>query len=232
MAERKAATYNEEFADLNTHLHEMAQMVRDLILLSVENLDERSESHAEQVQDKENRIRELDNNTEQLVNAFLMRRTPMGADLRRVTTTIRMTSDLERMGILASHIARRAVNLEGYKAKKSVKRLKNMAEIVSRMLEDAVHILTHYDDTVLHTIFAHDETLDELYQELSIDIQEIMADKPKKIEQCTHLLFIAKHLESLGDRIKELSRSAHFIATGESIGTPARIAPAEPSHPQ
>ncbi len=134
-------------------------------------------------------------------------------------------SDLERVGDLAKNIAKRSLVLSGEDqstalssahttAQSSVVR---MGRIASRQLADVLDAMARHDPEAAAAVWMADEEIDELYHSVFREILLVMAAEPKQVNASTHLVFVAKNFERVGDHATNLAERVYFTATGKRL---------------
>jgi phosphate transport system protein len=147
----------------------------------------------------------------------IARRQPVADDLREVIGSVRVATDLERIGDLAKNIAKRSTKIVGASnAKRGIISLKPMYRQAAGQLKDAIESYSRRDIALAKTIWERDQRLDELEDLAYRDLLTFMMEDARNIPFCAELLFCAKNLERVGDRAKNIAETVVFVVTGES----------------
>ena len=145
-------------------------------------------------------------------------RQPMANDLRYVVSTLRTSSDIERIGDYAKNIAKRAMALNQLPAEPLLRGVLRIGRPVQAMLKDVMDAHLQGDTAKAIEVWEADEEVDALYTSLFRELLTYMMEDPRHITPCTHLLFIAKNLERIGDHATNIAEIIHFQVEGVSLG--------------
>jgi phosphate transport system protein len=148
---------------------------------------------------------------------MLALRQPMAGDLREILATLRIASDLERIGDYAANVAKRALALIQMPAMRPVSGLPRMGRLVQQIIKDVLDAYTDRDLQKALAAWNGDEAVDDLYTSLFRETLTYMMEDARNITPCTHLLFIAKNIERIGDHATNVAETIHFLITGEPI---------------
>ena len=145
---------------------------------------------------------------------LLALRQPMADDLRRVIGAIKIASDLERIGDLSKNIAKRALVLNRSEPMRITQGLAGMGR---QALSQVVQVLDAYsaqDSAKARSVRMRDEAIDEMYNSLFRELLTYMMEDPRTIGLCTHLLFVAKNLERIGDHATNIAETVVYAIEG------------------
>jgi phosphate transport system protein len=141
----------------------------------------------------------------------------MADDLRRPIAAMKTAMQLERCGDLAKNIAKRVGRMEGRPQAAQAKALGELGALVAQRLAAVVGAFKTSDATVAYEVWAKDTDVDEKHEDVLRGIVECMATDPTSVSVCTHLLFIAKNLERIGDHATNIAELVHYQITGEDL---------------
>ena len=157
------------------------------------------------------------------------KRQPMAIDLREVIGTIRISSDLERIGDLGKNIAKRVVVVTDTRQTLSVYRgLQTIAELALTQLKDVLDAYATRSVAQVNIVRERDDEIDALYTSLFRELLTYMMEDPRNISACTHLLFCAKNIERIGDHATNIAETVYYIVTGTQL--PAERPKEDQSH--
>ena len=161
------------------------------------------------------RLDELQSKIEELLIQIIAKRTPVAIDLRETFATLKIATDLERIGDLAKNNAKRvlAMRAEGRPAAIGA-HLDTLSERVVEQLADVMQAFARRDKALAHSVWMKDGEIDQLQTALFRELVTYMMEDPRSIGTCAHLLFCAKNLERAGDHATNIAEDVHFIATG------------------
>jgi phosphate transport system protein len=159
----------------------------------------------------------LEREVEQFVIRMLALRQPVAGDLRQAVAALKMTVDLERIGDYASNVARRSIVLAQFTLPYSLAGLGHMARLVQESLKLTVDAIGENDADKAMQVWRSDLMVDDLYTVIFRELITYMMEDPRNITPCTHLLFIAKNLERIGDHATNIAETIHYAVKGESL---------------
>jgi phosphate transport system protein len=148
---------------------------------------------------------------------LLLRFQPVASDLRRVVSAMKLCSNLERMADQAVSIARGARKLNRHPALPEVELITPMREHSMRMFKDSVDAYVQEDVELGRGLKARDKALDEMNANASRRLIERMAQDPEQLRGYLNLMFIARHLERVGDHATNIAEDAVYAAAAEDI---------------
>ncbi len=152
------------------------------------------------------------------VKLFALRQ-PMASDLRVVLTAWRAASELERVGDLAKNIAKRALILNQSEPIQLTRSVDRMGRIAAEHLKRVLDAYAAQDLKAAIAVWQSDDNIDAHYNSLFRELLTYMIEDPRTITSCTHLLFIAKNIERIGDHSTNIAEHLHYLITGEEIAT-------------
>ncbi len=208
-----------EMNNLKKKLLDMAEIVQEMIKFSVDMIVKRDINLSQEVF---NREREA-NLTEIVVDDTCLKlialNQPVGADLRFITSAMRINSDLERMGDEAVNICEIGENLLKYPDLKPLIDIPKMAKTVVAMVIDSICAFNTSDAELADTVLSKDDEVDELKITIIKDLLEFMTDTSDKtmLIRAMDLMFIAKNLERLGDHATNIAEDVIFMVHGKDI---------------
>ena len=159
----------------------------------------------------------LESNISQDVLRLLALRQPMARDLREVYSTLKIAADIERVGDLAANVAKRSKVLNLSRVIPAVAGLPALIELAAELVREAIKSYLTRDAELAKRIRERDAELDQLYTRLFREVLTYMAEDARMITACSHLLFIAKNIERIGDHATNIAESAWFVVHGEAF---------------
>jgi phosphate transport system protein len=212
------AEYDNEFKKLTKLLARMGGLAESQLANALIAIEKRDNKLAMAVKDGDKEIDALEHEIESLVVRMLALRQPMANDLRYVVSTLRTSSDIERIGDYAKNIAKRAMALNQLPAEPLLRGVLRIGRPVQAMLKDVMDAHLQGDTAKAVEVWEADEEVDALYTSLFRELLTYMMEDPRHITPCTHLLFIAKNLERIGDHATNIAEIIHFQVEGVSLG--------------
>ncbi len=154
---------------------------------------------------------------EQFAVRLLALRQPVADDLRQVVQALKVITDLERIGDYASNIAKRSLVINQVASSFSLSGLGQMALLVQQNLKSAIDAVGEADAQKAVAVWRADQMVDDLYNTIFRELITYMMEDARSITACTHLLFIAKNLERIGDHSTNVAELTYYAVTGEIL---------------
>jgi phosphate transport system protein len=200
----------------------MGGIAQDQVDRSISALVSRNVEEAQAIVESDRRIDALEAEVEQFAISIIARRAPMADDLREVVAALKISALIERIGDYAKNNAKRVASLSHDSPVKPMVIVPEMARIVSTMVHDALDSFARRDEVLAEQVCARDANVDEYYNSLFRALLTFMMEKPHHITPSTHLLFIAKNLERIGDHATNVAEVVYYSATGKHLGERAK----------
>ncbi len=220
MAELSAHTvksFDDDLNQLRSLVSQMGGLCEAQINGAIEALIARDPENASAVVATDARIDALEAEAERLAVTMIALRAPMANDLREIVAALKISSVLERIGDYAKNIAKRASSLSATSPIEPVVIIPQMARVVVEMIRDALDAFVDRDAAKAMAVNERDATVDDFYSSLFRSLLTFMMENPQHITPSTHLLFIAKNLERIGDHATNVAEMVYFSATGEHL---------------
>jgi phosphate transport system protein len=217
MPQHTDKAYEEELAQLRAHVLEMGGLVEEQIAHAIRALTERDEQLARETMQRDHTVNRLDVEIDELCIRLLALRQPAARDLRLITTALKITTDLERIGDLASHTAERALELSAELPIKPYIDLPRMADLARGMVHQSLDAFVKEDANLALAVCASDDPLDKLHAQLFRELLSFMVEDPTTISRAMRLLFVSKALERIGDHATNIAEMVIFMVRGRSI---------------
>ena len=212
-------SYDDEQQVLLDELIRMGQMSVSQLEAALDVVERRDDKAAERVIGNDDAIDAL----EQQVNhdvIRLIRRGPLAGDLRVILAALRVASDIERIGDLAANIAKRSMALNLAPPLPHTRGLDALGRMAARQVRDVLNAYVERDGDAALRVRANDAELDTLYTGLFRELLTYMMEDARAITPCTHLLFMAKNLERIGDHATNIAENIWFLIHGEELMPP------------
>lgn len=208
-------SFDEDLSRIDTIIAEMGGLAERQLADAVEALVKRDSELAQKVIEGDKSIDRLEDEIDNLTIRILALRQPMAEDLRLIITALKMASNLERIGDYAKNVAKRTLILSTMEpvghATQSVQR---MATQVQGMIKNALDAYGARDIAKANDVRLRDEEVDLMHTSLFRELLTYMMEDPRNITACTHLLFIAKNVERIGDHVTSIAEAVHFLVEG------------------
>jgi phosphate transport system protein len=215
--EHLVKSFDIDLKRLRDMLTEMGGIVESQVAMAAEAIMNRDSVVAMRAVEEDPKVDALEREVEQFVIRMLALRQPMAGDLRRIVGALKITSDLERIGDYAANVAKRSVVLAQYSLPYSLAGLAHMAHMVQEQLKSIIDALGTNDTDKAIEVWRSDRVVDDIYNALFRELITYMMEDPRNITPCTHLLFIAKNLERIGDHATNIAETVYYSVLGEVI---------------
>lgn len=222
--------YTEEIAHLTGMIAEMGGYAQAAVADSVQALKRRDSDLAAKLIDGDKKIDALETEVSSFVVRLLALRQPMAVDLRTIVASLKIASDLERIGDYAKNIAKRSLVLNRGPVVGPISGIVNLSRMVEVMLHDVLDAYAAGDAEKARQLRLRDQEVDDAHTGIFRELVTYMMEDPRTITACTHLVFIAKNLERIGDHATNIAESIVFQVSGER--QVERHLEAEASHDQ
>jgi phosphate transport system protein len=141
----------------------------------------------------------------------------MAQDLRFIVAALKVSHGLERIGDYARNAAKRSIVVTQLPPLGSLNGFQRMARLVQENLKGAIDALVQDDAARAAEIWAADAPVDEIYNGIFREMLTHMMEDPRNITAATHLLFIAKNLERIGDHATNIAETVHYAVRGDTL---------------
>jgi phosphate transport system protein len=210
-------SYDEELRRLNNTITQMGGLGESQLAAAIEAVVKRDSELAARVVEGDARVDQLEREVDGLVVRLLALRQPMARDLREILAALRIASDLERICDYAANVAKRSIVLNQSPPVKPVYTLPRMVRLAQALTKDVLDAYVARDADKALVVWARDEELDEMYSSLFRELLTYMMEDPRNITACTHLLFMAKNVERIGDHATNIAETVYFLVNGTPL---------------
>lgn len=201
-------------------LSRMAALVETQLQGAINAFERRDISAAELLVSADRRIDEYDRDIEEKIMSLLAKEVLPEPSLREVMTIMKLTGELERVGDLAKNIARRTLVVSREAPARPSLGVVRMGRASLRQISDILNAYAARNLEAAKAVWGGDDEVDELYNSVFEEILRAMMDDPSKVNACTHLVFIAKNFERVGDHATNIAEAIHFLVTGSPFVEP------------
>ncbi|MGA9524331.1 MAG: phosphate signaling complex protein PhoU [Myxococcaceae bacterium] len=212
--------FEHDLRELREKLLAMGARVERQVADSMRALTERDSSLAEKVKVSDQELNRLEVDIDNLCRKVLALRQPAASDLRLITTALKIVTDLERCGDLGVNIAERAIDLNTAPPLKPYHDLPRLAEVVQHQVKRALDAFVHGDAAAAEQVLKGDDLADALFLKIFNELLQFMMEDTKNIRRATHLMFVAKHLERIGDHALNVAEMVIYMVRGEDVRHP------------
>ena len=216
-AEHIVKSYQNELNRLKSLIVDMGGMVEHQVADACEAVINRDAEAATQAVAQDPKVDAAEREIEQFVIRLLALCQPVAGDLRQIVSSLKITGDLERIGDYAANVAKRSVVLQQFALPYTLTGLSHMTRLVQENLKRVIDATGAGDSELALEVWRSDEAIDDIYNTLFRELITYMMEDPRNITPCTHLLFIAKNLERIGDHATNIAETVYYAVTGEAL---------------
>lgn len=209
--------FEEEFQSLNDTLQEMGALVAHSIQRSVLSLVEKNEDYAHQVIRDESRVDQMEIQIDDTVTSLIVREQPVARDMRLVVSAIKISTDLERMGDLAVHIAERSLSLMAQPQLPETVNFGEIANLVESMVLGSLESFVKRDAQMARSILESDNAVDKARNTIQRQLTDLMQRDTTTISRALDYLIITRKLERIGDHATNIAEDVIFLAQGVDV---------------
>ena len=217
MAEHIVKSFEQELKRLRVMITDMGGMVENQVGLACRAVIEKDGDLAARAVEADPAVDAVEREVEQFVIRLLALRQPMAQDLRQIVASLKITGDLERIGDYAANVAKRSIVLAQFNLPYTLTGLAHMSLLVQENLKTIIDAIGEGDTDKALQVWRSDEVIDEIYNALFRELITYMMEDPRNITPCTHLLFIAKNLERIGDHATNIAETVYYVVKGEPL---------------
>jgi len=210
-------TLNEEIEILKEKILLMGAKVEQAIHLAVKSLQERNNALARQVIENDGGINDLEIEVDEICHVILATQQPTAGDMRFVTSTMKINSDLERMGDLAVNIAERALALNEVPPLKPLLDIPRMAAITQEMVRVSLDSLVNHDAESARKVCERDDEVDDLNIKIFHELLGFMLENSANIKRAIDLILVSRHLERIADHATNVAEDVIYLLQGRDI---------------
>lgn len=204
--------FDEQLELLNVELIRMGALCEDAIAYAARALmGERN--LAGQVYAAEREIDQKEKDIESLCLRLLLHQQPVARDLRKVSSALKMISDMERIGDQASDIAEITAVMQDRQIESTL-HIRDMAEATILMVTRSVDSYVKTDLEIAREVIRYDDVVDNLFDKVKNELIGLISQDPKNGEFCLDILMIAKYFERIGDHATNIAEWVEFAVTG------------------
>ena len=215
--EHTLKAFDDDLERLRALISQMGGLAEHAIAEAMRCLVGRDVDGAEPIIRDDKRLDTLEVETERRAVQLIALRAPMAGDLRDVVAALKISGVVERIGDYAKNIAKRVPALENAGKIEPMSLLPEMARIATGMVHDVLDAFVERDAEAAYRVCQRDDAVDDFYDSIFRALLTHMMENPNNIGQATHLLFVAKNLERVGDHATNIAEMVYYAATGQHM---------------
>ena len=214
--------FDQDIDRLRALISQMGGLAEHAIGEAMRCLIQRDSEGALRVIEDDKKLDALEIETERRAVQLIALRAPMAGDLRDVVAALKISGVVERIGDYAKNIAKRVPHLESATKIEPLSLLPEMARIATSMVHDVLDAFVQRDAEVAVEVCKRDDAVDDFYDSIFRTLLTHMMENPHNIGHATQLLFVAKHLERVGDHATNIAEMVYYAATGQHMADRSR----------
>jgi phosphate transport system protein len=216
-SEHIVKAYEEELRKLSNTVAEMGGLAESQLGGAIQAVSERDSELAARVVEGDTKVDQLERDLDNLAIRLLALRQPVARDLREIFAALKMASDIERIADYAANVAKRSIALSQTPPVRPVFALPRMAQFAQLLIKDVLDAYVERDAEKAYEVWTRDAELDEMYSSLFRELLTYMMEDPRSIGPCTHLLFMAKNIERIGDHATNIAENLYYLVNGAPL---------------
>jgi phosphate transport system protein len=210
-------SYDEELGRLSKMIVEMGGLAESQLAGALDAVARRDSALAVQVIEGDGEVDAIERELDNLAIRLLALRQPMARDLREIFVAVKIGSDLERICDYAANVAKRSIALSQTPPIQAMHALPRMAHLALRLIKDVIDAYVAHDADKALEVWRADEELDEMYASFFRELLTYMMEDPRNIGASTHLLFMAKNIERIGDHATNIAENLYYLVHGTAL---------------
>ena len=203
--------FQQELAKLKEQLLKMGGLAERAISNAIDALVRRDTPLAEKTIGEDEKINKMELVIDEWCLKLLALHQPLAADLRFITSAMRINVELERIGDLAVNIAERVLSLNQEPQLKPYIDIPRMAEITKNMVKDVLDAFVNGDADLARAVCARDDQVDALNDQVFRELITYMLAEPKTITRAVHLIIVSRYLERIADHATNVAEGVIFM---------------------
>ena len=209
--------YERELQEIRDGLLYLGALTERALERGAQALLERNSVLAREIVREDEQIDRLDVDLEEKCIRLLALRQPAARDLRFITTAIKITGHLERIGDMAANIAEKVIILNDLPQIKPYVDLPRMVEISRGMIRKSLDAMVREDIELAKKVREEDAVIDQLNDQVFRELLTFMMEDPRKIQVCLYIMQISKSLERIADHAEGIADMVIYMVTGKSV---------------
>ncbi|MEQ9641569.1 MAG: phosphate signaling complex protein PhoU [Alphaproteobacteria bacterium] len=211
------SAYDQELAELSSMILRMGGLAEAQLASAIKAITTRDGELAERVVAADAKVDALEAEVDEHATRMLALRQPMAVDLRAIVAGLKLSADLERIADYAKNIAKRSLALNQNPTLPAVHAVPRIGGLAQRMISDVLDAYARRDVPMAIEVWHRDEDVDQLYNSLFRELLTYMMEDARTITSGTHLMFVAKNIERVGDLATNMAETIYFLIEGKTL---------------
>ena len=206
--------FDKALGEMSDSLVKMAALSEEAIEKAMQALVNQDEELAKKVISGDSEVDIYEKEIEQKALSIIIRFQPVAADLRSVTTALKMVADVERIADQAADICSIALKMIGQNYCKKIEHIPAMAKRATKMVNESVRSFINQDILLAKEVMKSDDAVDNMFAEIRDELIAYLKKQPEYAEQIIYFMMIAKYIERIGDHAVNIAEWTVFDVTG------------------
>jgi len=207
--------YHKKLREIQDEVLVMGGLVSEAILRSIEALKNRDLDLAEQIVTGDQKINDLRFGIEEKCIQLIVTQQPIANELRIIIAVLNIITEVERIGDYAEGIAKITIMIGDEPPVKPLIDIPLMAEQAVDMLRRSLDAFINKDADAARKICIEDDIVDHLYDQIYLELLDLMMENPQIVSRATRLIWVAHDLERSADRVTNICERVIFVITGK-----------------
>ena len=209
------ANFETELAQLHQDIIDMGNYVNKAIKKSIQAYSERDIELCREVIENDHVVNDMEKKIESKCLWLIAKEQPLASDLRKITTALKIATDMERIGDHAADIAELTLKFADKNSFSDSSHILPMAAAAIEMTRSAVTAYVNSDIALAKSTEAKDDEVDRYFSLIKQELAEVFSREPQRMDNAVDFLLIAKYLERIADHAVNICEWVHFSQTGE-----------------
>ncbi|MEO1090406.1 MAG: phosphate signaling complex protein PhoU [Pseudomonadota bacterium] len=218
--EHSVKSFDTDLDALVNTIVEMGGVAESQVTWALAALTERDLIAGQRAIDSDARLDELEERVDQMAVRLFALRQPMAIDLRLVAMSLKISNDLERVGDYSVNVAKRARRLADAPPAPAIRSLGRLGRLCQDMLSDVIDAYIQRDARKAMAVWHRDTEVDAFYDSVFRELLTYVLEDPRTTSASIDLMFVAKHLERIGDHSTNIAERLHYVIHGDRINRP------------
>lgn len=215
--EHTVKAYDDELQRLGALIVRMGGLAENQLASAIQSVTQRNSELAERVIENDKQVDNLEDEIGVFTTRLFALRQPMAVDLRFILASLKISADIERIGDYAKNVAKRAIVLNQFPPAEVVSGVRRMGIMVQGMIKEVLDAYIDRDAALAVAVWQQDREVDQLYNSLFRELLTYMMEDPRTITVGTHLMFMAKNVERIGDLTTNIAENVYYIVGGTQM---------------
>jgi len=220
MSDHIVKSFDDELTQLNIAIARMGELSQTQLAGAIDAMLVRDTAVAARVVREDFEVDELEREVDTRAIRVLALRQPIARDLRQVLSALRIGIEFERICDFAANIAKRAIALDSHSPDEWINEIAELGNLALAQIANVVTSFRERDANKALAVWAEDEAIDDYHTGIYRGLIDWMKGDPTRVAIGTHLLFMAKNIERIGDHATNVAESVYYLITGDTLSGP------------